>query len=242
MSLETFRFQFGGRNVWGRHLRYPKTPPASLTVGDDGSDSDVAMVTTVLLDLDGVVRHFDPAHRDAAEDRHGLERGALRQAAFSPDILEPVITGEISQERWVALIGDRVGSHEAVHEWMAYRGVLDSALLALVAELRGRGTTVALLTNGTSATAAEVEKFGLANHFDAIFNTADIGFAKPDRRAFEAACAGLGVAPADVFFTDDSASKLAGAVEIDMVAEHFTDVNTLRYQLAQLGLLDPTSS
>ena len=50
-----------------------KTAPASLTVGDDGSDSDVAMVTTVLLDLDGVVRHFDPAHRDAAEDRHGLE-------------------------------------------------------------------------------------------------------------------------------------------------------------------------
>ena len=98
------------------------------------------------------------------------------------------------------------------------------------------------MTNGTSATAAEVEKFGLADHFDAIFNTADIGFAKPDRRAFEAACAGLGVAPADVFFTDDSASKLAGAVGIGMVAEHFTDVNTLRYQLAQLGLLEPTNS
>ena len=69
-----------------------------------------------------------------------------------------------------------------------------------------------------------------------MFNTWDIGVAKPDPRAFQHCCNELGVAPAEVFFTDDTESKLAGAVELGMTARHFVDVETFRRHLGELGI------
>jgi len=78
---------------------------------------------------------------------------------------------------------------------------------------------------------------GLTRHLEASCNTADIGFAKPDPRAFQHVCAELGVAAPDVFFTDDSERKLAGAIELGMCVHHFTDVDGLRAALTGLGVL-----
>ena len=54
-----------------------------------------------------------------------------------------------------------------------------------------------------SAPVAEIAALGIADRFDAIFNSADIGFVKPDVRAFEHVRHALGVAAVQVFFTDD---------------------------------------
>jgi len=200
-----------------------------------GSDPPVTL-TTVLLDLDGVVRHFDPEHVPAVEARHGLEPGTLRGAGFTPEVIEPVVTGKVSRPRWVRQVGDMVGNHAAAAEWLGHRGYVDAAMIALVDELRTRGTVVAILTNGTDSIPEEMQELGLVDHFDAIFNTAEIGFAKPDIRAFQAVCDGLGVEAASVFFTDDTASKLMGAVELGMTARHFRSIDKLKAELAEFGL------
>lgn len=142
-------------------------------------------IRCVLFDLDGVVRHFDPAHVADVERRHGLTFG-------DPDIL------------------------------------------GLVAELRTEGFLAAILTNGTDTIAAEMTELDLDVTFDAIFNSAEIGVAKPDPKAFRHVCEALAVAPHEVFFTDDSPSKLVGAREVGMAAEHFTDVASLRAQLEKV--------
>ena len=59
-------------------------------------------ITTVLLDLDGVVRHFDPTHVAQVEAEHGLEAGCLAAAAAEPGLLERVITGRILRSAWCA--------------------------------------------------------------------------------------------------------------------------------------------
>lgn len=46
----------------------------------------------------------------------------------------------------------------------------------------------------------------------------------------------LGVEPESVLFTDDSASKLGGAVEIGMTAHLFEGVETFRRHLAEADL------
>jgi glucose-1-phosphatase len=119
---------------------------------------------------------------------------------------------------------------------MAERGTVDETMLAEVDGLRSRGHVVAVLTNGTDTIAEEMLSLGLDVRFDAIFNSADIGVAKPDRRAFEKVCAALDVDPARVFFTDDTESKLSGAIEVGMTARLFVGVEPFRRHLAEVGL------
>jgi putative hydrolase of the HAD superfamily len=81
-----------------------------------------------------------------------------------------------------------------------------------------------------------MEALGIESRFDAIFNSAELGVAKPDRRAFEMVCSRLGVEPAEVLFTDDSERKLEGAIEIGMTARHFTGVHPFADHLREVGL------
>lgn len=194
-------------------------------------------ITTVLLDLDGVIRHFDPDHRAKIEAAAGLVPGTLWAAAFDDDLVQQLITGRITRATWTTAVGEAVGNAEVATEWLAEKGTLDPEMVELIDELRASGTTVAILTNGTDTIPDELNELGLTSHVDAIFNTAEIGFAKPDPRAFQHACMALDVDPAQVFFTDDSQRKLSGAVEIGMTAEHFVGVGALRTQLTERGLV-----
>lgn len=200
--------------------------------------SGVSSITTVLLDLDGVIRHFDPDHRDRIEAAAGLAPGALWAAAFEDGLIERLITGKMSRAEWTVAVGEAVDDPGAAAEWLAERGTVDPAMLELADELRSIGITVAILTNGSDTIPDELDELGVTSRVDAIFNTAEIGYAKPDRRAFEHCCDALQVEPAAVFFTDDSERKLSGAVDVGMTAEHFTGVAPLRSRLAALGVIE----
>ncbi len=197
------------------------------------ADRSGPTIGTVLLDLDGVIRHFDPDHLASVERANGLAPGALMAAAFAPSVLEPVITGHVTRRAWATQVGDLVGSPKAAEQWMAEPGRIDWQIMDLVDELRRRGFTVAVLTNGTDTIARELADFGIDSRFDAVFNSAEIGAAKPDRRAFEHVCHALGVEPQTVFFTDDSPSKLGGALELGMTARPFVGVDAFRADLTE---------
>lgn len=96
--------------------------------------------------------------------------------------------------------------------------------------------TTAVLTNGTDSIATEVREAGIDRHFDEIFNSADIGFAKPDSRAFRHVLQVLNRKPAEVFFTDDSVSSVDGAQILGLTAHLFTGVDKLRVALAEAGV------
>lgn len=90
------------------------------------------------------------------------------------------------------------------------------------------------LSRGTIERAAH----GIADRFDAIFNSAEIGYTKPDIRAFRHVLEVLDVEPAEVFFTDDSPSKLAGAESLSMRTHLFTGADDLRDRLIVEGVED----
>jgi putative hydrolase of the HAD superfamily len=186
------------------------------------------MYRTVVFDLDGVIRHFDPDHPRQIEARFEITPGTLAATAFAPEHLQPAITGEITRADWINRVGDSVGSRQAAREWLSHPGTIDSKMVELIDHLRSEGRRVALLTNGTSTIAQELDEHDLAGHFDVVFNSAEIGYAKPDHRVYAEVCRRLGVTPDQVFFTDDSQRNVDAAIEFGIDAHLFRSVSQLR--------------
>jgi len=85
--------------------------------------------------------------------------------------------------------------------------------LAALERLRERGTKLALLTNGSSEKQwAKIRRFGLARYFEHIQVEGDVGFGKPDARAFRHALSAVGARPEETWMVGDNLlADIAGA-------------------------------
>lgn len=193
-------------------------------------------IRAVLFDLDGVIRHFHPEHVAAIERAHDLAPGTIEAVAFAAPLIDEVTTGRITRAEWVRAVGEHIGDPAAAEAWGRQPFTPDAEVLALADELRAAGYTTAVLTNGTDGIPAEVASFGLHDRVDAVFSSHEIGFAKPDVRAFRHVLDALDLDGPEVFFTDDSERKLAGAEELGMRVHHFTGADGLRAALRSSGI------
>ncbi|MFD5224960.1 HAD-IA family hydrolase [Microbacterium sp. NPDC058342] len=194
------------------------------------------MIRAVIFDLDGVIRHFDPETTADIERRRGVASGTIASVAFAKTRIEPLTTGRLSRADWIASIGEALGDPAAAVEWGMQPVRLDAEVLALARQLSGAGIRPAILTNGTDTISAETTRLGLTALFEPIINTAEIGFAKPDARAFFHVLDALRCEPGDAFFTDDSATNVAAAAALGMHAHHFRSASGLRAALGERGV------
>jgi putative hydrolase of the HAD superfamily len=187
------------------------------------------MVDVALFDLDGVVRRFPD--RDAWPDVWGV--------AFESGLLDQVVTGRITDEEWRAEVLRRLGPESAdqVAAWSASCGEVNDAVLTVVQEVRRRAP-VGLLTNGTSRLHRDLATLGIDDEFDMIFNSADLGVAKPDVAVYRIVSSRLDVVPARVFFADDSPDHVDGARRAGFRTSLFVDADLLCDALRLEGLLD----
>lgn len=194
----------------------------------------------LIIDLDGVLRVWPDAVNARIEAATGLPSGALLKAAFS-GVLDDVITGRISDAQWRAQIAQRLrdahpgaDADEAVRRWSGPVGELQHDVLGMVRACRER-VPVALLSNATSRLRADLARLGIADAFDAIVNTSEHGFAKPDPRIFRVALEALALPAEDAMFVDDSASHVAAAQALGIRAHHFKSAAGLRAALREAG-------
>jgi putative hydrolase of the HAD superfamily len=198
----------------------------------------VGDIAALVLDLDGVVRHFDPDHEADVCRRHGLEPGAIRDAVFASATTDAVITGRVTRDEWIATVGEEIGLPEAVAAWGRSPATVDEEVLAVVDEVRATGRPVVILTNGTSTIDEELVALDVVDRFDRIFNSAVIGHAKPDVRAFRHVLDALDLPGERVAFADDSPAKLVGAAELGMPTHAFTGAADLRAWLVALEVVE----
>ncbi len=187
----------------------------------------------MLFDLDGVIRHFDPADAARLEVAHGLSPGALARRAFDPTLLLPAIRGRTSRSEWIRGLGEALGSPEAAAAYLGLRGRLDRDVLALVDVLEAQGVRVGLLTNATDSLPEELAALGLAGRFDVVFNSSELGVVKPEPELYAAVVAALGVPAGHVGFTDDSASNVEAAKEAGLRATRFDGAAALAATLGR---------
>ncbi len=79
------------------------------------------MFKVLLLDLDGVLRIWDPDLTGAVELAHGLPAGTLSVAAFAPHRLQPALTGAVDDEAWRDSVAEAIAAEhgEAAHAAVA---------------------------------------------------------------------------------------------------------------------------
>ncbi len=184
--------------------------------------------SVLLLDLDGVVRHFDPSVADDLEVQGGLEIGSLRREAFEHPRGIAAITGGLTRAAWTEAVGRAVGSPDAARTWLGTRGSADPAMVELIRDVRRTGVRVAALTNGTDTIHDELADCGLDDAFDEVFCSWHIGVAKPDPAVYVHVCEALDVSPAAVVFFDDSERNVLGARDVGMTAELFRGPDQVR--------------
>lgn len=102
--------------------------------------------------------------------------------------------------------------------WARAVTVYPETLPALTA-LRERGLLLGLVSNCSVQAGAVLERIGLAERFDAVTLSFDVGIAKPDPGIFEAACRRLGVSTTECLFVADGAfAELDAARALGMIA------------------------
>lgn len=201
------------------------------------------MLRTLLIDLDGVIRLWDPAIDLAAEQAAALPAGALKRAAFAPDLLRAAITGQISDKQWRQQVAERlrqtfptVHVAKAVRLWSVSPGEIDQAMLDLVRICREK-VKIVLVTNATSRLPSDLVELGIEDEFDDIINSSVVGYYKPQPEIFHAALTAAGVTAAEAFFVDDSASHVAAATQLGIAGHLYRGVATLKTDLRRYDLL-----
>ncbi len=200
------------------------------------------MIQALLIDLDGVIRLWDPEHDRITERRFGLPPGTMQAVAFAPDLLEPAITGEMSDKAWRKRIAQRLAEQfpacdavAATQFWSAPVGEIDHQALSLVRQCR-QSIPVGLVSNATSRLPQDLKALQVHDEFDVIFNSSVIGAAKPSPAIFQAAVDALGVERTATLFIDDHPGHVRAGRELGIKAYVYQDPPNLQQILQRYNL------
>ena len=191
------------------------------------SDPHPATIRAVVWDLGGVIlRTMDWSLRSQWEDRLGLPRMQLTRLVFESDVSRRATIGQATDnDVWQSLADalnlDPSARDQLRRDYFA-RDQIDSTLMAFIRALRSR-VRVGMITNAwPDVRRYLVNEFKIADAFDPLIVSAEVGLAKPDPRIYQLALERLGVQPAEAVFVDDFEDNVAGARWAGMQAVHFT--------------------
>ncbi len=116
-------------------------------------------------------------------------------------------------------------------------GAIDGAV-AILAELKDQGTPLYALTNWSAETFPHAQsRFAFLDWFRAIVVSGEVGMIKPDAEIYEFLLATHDLTAAETVFIDDKAENVEAARALGFHGIHFTEPESLRTALGDLGLL-----
>jgi len=183
-------------------------------------------IRAVIFDLGGVlVRTEDPTPRARLAQSLGMTPSELSRIIYDSETARLATLGAITtREHWEA-VRRRLGlsAEELKNVPVEFWGgdTLDEALVNYLRTLRPRYKT-ALLSNAWDDLRRVVEEsWMIADAFDEVIISAEVGLAKPDPRIYRLALARLDVEPGAAVFVDDFEENVEGARAVGMQAIQF---------------------
>ena len=197
------------------------------------------MPGTVVFDLGNVLVHWNP-------------RLLYEQLIPDPDKLEHFFAHVITHD-WIRAqdagrsFADGIAELTAVYPhfepeirafWERWSEMVPGPIegtVAILAELKQRGTPLYALTNWSAETFSLARpRFPFFDWFDGIVVSGEIGLVKPDARIYRHLLDQFGLRAEDCIFIDDSPANVAGADAVGITGLHFTSPEKLRQDLARL--------
>ncbi|MGW0433984.1 HAD-IA family hydrolase [Micromonospora sp. NPDC003197] len=199
--------------------------------------------TALLIDLDGVLRQWDPEVRAVVERKYGLTPGTVLDTAMRWSLLQPAVSGQVRHADWMASVADALtetvgGADRAralVDECEIDRGAVDAEVLAFVRAVRANGVRVGLATNATDALDADLVALDLVDEVDVVVNSSVLGVHKPTKDYFQQACLAVETPPQRVLFVDDDDRAVRGARVAGLSAYRWSGPQGLSYLRAALA-------
>jgi putative hydrolase of the HAD superfamily len=187
-------------------------------LGTNGWDTEQRMNAAAQFGLDG---EFDARHREIAGD---WELGRLTVDEY----LDIAVFYE-----------PRPFSREAFYAWMKdqSRPFEESVRLARRVAERGHASLFTLNNESAELNQHRIEKFGLADIFDAFFSSCWLGVRKPTPRIYTVALAATQASPAQSLLIDDRAQNLGPAAARGMRTILYRNPAQLEEALVHEGLL-----
>jgi epoxide hydrolase-like predicted phosphatase len=199
-------------------------------------------IKAVIFDLGGVlVRTEDQQPRRLLAERLGLTRQQMYHLIFDSRSAQQASQGKLTVDQHWEAVRQALGLSEEEFGripqefWAGDR--LDTELVAYIRSLRPRYRTALLSNAWDDLRGVLIHEWQIADAFDELIISSEVGMAKPEAGIYELALARLDVAPSEAVFVDDFPRNVAGAQDVGMHAVQFRSSEQVRAELDDL--LDP---
>jgi epoxide hydrolase-like predicted phosphatase len=202
-----------------------------------------ATVEGLLLDYGGVLTNAVRPVMAAFCQSKGLPEDALAAlqrpgSAFGPE-LEAYERGEYTDEEFMPRFADALGLAPEDMDGFLTDVRPDHCMLGAVQTLRSNGIPVGLLSNSWAR--SDYPRELLAEAFDGVVISGEVGMRKPEPRIYLHAAQVIGVHPRLCVFVDDTETHLTVAEQQGMTVVHHTSpAHTLRRLEALFGVKLPS--
>jgi glucose-1-phosphatase len=196
-------------------------------------------IRAVIFDLGGVlVRTEDRLPRDGLARRLGLTYDELSRLVFESESARLATLGKKSTpEHWESVrleLGISPDDFPGVRAGFWGGDALDSHLVDYIRSLRPRLKT-GLLSNAWDNLRRVVnDTWEIADAFDDIVISAEVGISKPDPRIYELAVQRLGVLPRQAVFVDDFPHNVEAAQRVGLKGILFRNSDQVRQDIESL--------
>lgn len=111
---------------------------------------------------------------------------------------------------------------------------LNTELVEMIKELKGKGYKTPLLSNNSSTLREKLAKHNISELFDEIIISGEVGVSKPDPKIFKVLFEKLDVKPSEVVFIDNSPRMFEGSEKIGYTPVLFKDNESLKKELSNI--------
>jgi putative hydrolase of the HAD superfamily len=188
------------------------------------------MITTIIFDCFGVLA--TEGWVPFRDKTFGHDPTVLREAN---DLMSALSCGLLAPAEFMERMAELSGMHVDALYPVFYTNTPNEELFQWIRE-RKDTYAFGVLSNIGSGRFEEIFSKQQQELFDSVVLSHEIGFIKPDRRAYEVAAKKLGVAPRQCLFVDDQQKNVLAAQETGMLAIPYTDF--AQFEAAVEKLLD----
>jgi glucose-1-phosphatase len=196
-------------------------------------------IRAVIFDLGGVlVRTEDRQPRQQLASRLQMNYAELSDLVFENESARLATLGKVTaSEHWETLrrvLDLTPEEFDRVRVGFWGGDSLDQELVDFIRSLRPAYKTALLSNAWDNLRRVLVEDWQIADAFDEIIISAEVGVAKPEEHIYEITLERLGVAPAEAVFVDDFIENVKAAQRVGLHAIHFKSSQQALSELREL--------